>query len=36
MLGLTLSEAVDIMRGPVGSSVKLTIVREGLEDPLKF
>ena len=36
MLGLTLSEAVDIMRGPVGSSVKLTIVREGLEDPIEI
>ncbi len=35
MLGLTLSEAVDIMRGPVGSSIKLTIVREGLEDPIE-
>ena len=35
LLGLTLSEAVDIMRGPVGSSVKLTIVREGLEDPIE-
>ena len=35
MLGLTLSEAVDVMRGPVGSSVKLTIVREGLEDPIE-
>ena len=35
MLGLTLSEAVEIMRGPVGSSVKLTIVREGLEDPIE-
>ncbi len=34
-LGLTLSEAVDIMRGSVGSSVKLTIVREGLEDPIE-
>ncbi len=36
MLGLNLSEAVDIMRGPVGSSVKLTIVREGLEDPIEI
>ncbi len=35
MLGLTLSEAVEIMRGPVGSPVKLTIVREGLEDPIE-
>ena len=36
MLGLTLSEAVEIMRGPVGSSIKLTIVREGLEDPIEI
>ena len=35
MLGLSLSEAVEIMRGPVGSSIKLTIVREGLEDPIE-
>ena len=35
MLGLTLSEAVEIMRGPVGSSITLTIVREGLEDPIE-
>ena len=30
MLGLSLSEAVE-NAGPVGSSIKLTIVREGLE-----
>ncbi len=36
MLGLSLSEAVEIMRGPVGSSIKLTIVREGLEDPIEL
>ena len=35
MLGLSLSEAVEIMRGPVGSTIKLTIVREGLEDPIE-
>ncbi len=35
-LGLTLSEAVEIMRGPVGSDVKLTVVREGSEDPLEI
>ena len=35
MLGLSLSEAVEIMRGPVGSTVILTIVREGLEDPIE-
>ena len=36
LLGLTLAEAVEIMRGPVGSSIKLTIVREGLEDPIEL
>ena len=36
MLGLSLSEAVEIMRGPVGSTIKLTIVREGLEDPIEI
>jgi carboxyl-terminal processing protease len=36
MLGLTLSEAVEIMRGPVGSTITLTIVREGLEDPIEI
>ena len=35
-LGLTLSEAVKIMRGPVGSDVKLTVVREDSEDPLEI
>ncbi len=34
MLGLTLSEAVDKMRGPVGSKIKLTIVREGADAPI--
>ncbi|RME16602.1 MAG: S41 family peptidase [Alphaproteobacteria bacterium] len=33
LLGLTLDEAVDIMRGPVGSEVVLTIVRKGVEEP---
>ena len=33
ILGLTLSEAVDKMRGPVGSEVSLTIVRNLDEDP---
>ncbi len=31
LMGLTLDEAVEIMRGPVGSEVVLTIVREGEE-----
>ncbi|RMF39920.1 MAG: S41 family peptidase [Alphaproteobacteria bacterium] len=33
VLGLTLNDAVDQMRGPVGSEIVLTIVREGVEDP---
>ncbi|AWB47277.1 peptidase S41 [Gemmobacter aquarius] len=32
-MGLNLDEAVDKMRGPVGSEIILTIVREGTEDP---
>ncbi len=34
--GLTLNEAVKIMRGKPGSILKLTIVREGVEKPLKI
>ena len=33
MLGLTLDEAVDKMRGPVGSEIVITVVREGESDP---
>ena len=33
---LTLMEAVQQMRGPRGTSVDLTIIREGLEEPLVF
>ena len=36
VLGLTLDEAVSRMRGPVGSKITLTVVREGLDEPLKF
>ncbi|MFU1477537.1 S41 family peptidase [Roseovarius sp. C7] len=31
VLGLTLDEAVDMMRGPVGSEIVITVVREGEE-----
>ena len=31
VLGLTLDEAVDLMRGPVGSEIVITVVREGEE-----
>lgn len=34
VMGLTLAEAVDKMRGPVGTTVKITIVREGAKAPL--
>ncbi|MCL5777004.1 S41 family peptidase [Limibaculum sp. FT325] len=33
VLGLTLSDAVDKMRGPVGSEITVTIGREGAEEP---
>lgn len=35
VLGLTLSEAVEKMRGKVGSKVKLTIMREGSSEPFE-
>ena len=33
VLGLTLNEAVDLMRGPVGSEITITLTREGTEEP---
>ncbi|MBW4706890.1 S41 family peptidase [Roseobacter sp. YSTF-M11] len=33
VLGLTLDEAVEMMRGPVGSEILITIVREGEAEP---
>ncbi|CAN0512456.1 unnamed protein product, partial [Laminaria digitata] len=36
VLGMTLDEAVGMMRGPVGSKIKLTVVREGRDQPLDF
>ena len=33
LLGLTLDESVDIMRGPVGSEIVITIAREGEPEP---
>jgi carboxyl-terminal processing protease len=33
VLGLTLDEAVEMMRGPVGSEIIITVVREGVEQP---
>ena len=34
--GLTLNEAVEMMRGPKGSKITLTIVREGVDQPLEI
>jgi carboxyl-terminal processing protease len=33
VLGLTLDEAVELMRGPIGSEIIITIVREGTPEP---
>ncbi|MEJ6393401.1 S41 family peptidase [Gymnodinialimonas sp. 2305UL16-5] len=33
LLGLTLEESVDMMRGPVGSDIIITVVREGADEP---
>lgn len=34
--GLTLDQAVEKMRGQVGTKIKITVVREGVTDPLTF
>ena len=34
--GMTQDEAVDKMRGPVGTDVTITILREGVPEPLEF
>ncbi len=34
--GMTLDEAVSIMKGDVGTKIVLTVVREGVDEPLKF
>jgi carboxyl-terminal processing protease len=35
ILGMTLSDAVDKMRGPANSDVALTVVRKGVEEPFE-
>ncbi len=35
VLGLTLNEAVERMRGPVGSEIIITVVREGEDEPFE-
>jgi carboxyl-terminal processing protease len=34
--GLSLDESVAKMKGPIGTSIKLTVLREGVKDPLYF
>jgi carboxyl-terminal processing protease len=34
--GLSLDQAVDKMRGPVGTDIEITVVREGVSQPLEF
>ena len=36
VMGMSLSDAVEKMRGRVGTSVKLSLLREGLKEPLKL
>lgn len=36
VMGLTLQEAVEKMRGKPGTDIKLTVVREGASEPLQF
>jgi len=36
VMGLALDDAVKKMRGPIGSKIKLTVMREGAERPLQF
>ena len=35
VLGLTLDQAVELMRGPVGSEIIITVVREGEDEPFE-
>ncbi|MCD1620203.1 S41 family peptidase [Salipiger marinus] len=35
VLGLNLDEAVEMMRGPVGSEILITVVREGRDEPFE-
>ncbi len=36
ILGMTLAEAVEKMRGKVGSPIEITVRREGVNEPLKY
>jgi len=34
--GMTLDEAAEIMKGEIGTTINITVVREGLDEPLEF
>ena len=34
--GMSISEAVDNMRGPIGSEIRITVVREGVDQPFEL
>jgi len=36
VLGLTLDQAVERMRGQIGTPIELTVIREGVDQPLQF
>ncbi|TYB89262.1 S41 family peptidase [Oceaniovalibus sp. ACAM 378] len=36
VLGLTLDDAVELMRGPIGSEIVITVMREGTTDPIEI
>jgi carboxyl-terminal processing protease len=36
LMGMTLQQAVEMMRGPVGSEIVITIVREGVAEPFEL
>ena len=36
LMGLTLPQAVDLMRGPVGSEIIITIIRDGVNEPFEL
>lgn len=36
VLGMTLDEAIEIMKGQVGTDITITVLREGADDPLEF
>ena len=36
VMGLSLGEAVEMMRGPVNTDIELTILREGAEEPIEI